>query len=321
MSTGDVSVVIPAHNAEGTVGAAIESAVRQTAGVLEVIVVDDGSSDRTAQVVEQYVRPASEAREESPPIRVITQPQSGPSAARNTAIAAARGLWVAFLDADDTWHSRKLELQLAVAARHPNAVIIATDWLREGPRLVIDTNVKPRCTTFAERDIFVLNRFQTSTVLCRRDAVQSLGGFDSSLDGAEDWDMWLRLARCGEVIKLDCPLVSYRDSADGYSKDLWRVYVTMLAMLDREVARRQFRSGAAGFSHAERSIRRPGNVAMAVILAWHHLRFLVGFVLDGDRAGAGRVFSEMHRRGMLRWAPAGIIRYLVPFLWHRLSSR
>lgn len=313
-----VSVVIPAHNAEATIRAAIESVMSQSSGPLEVIVVDDGSTDATARVASDAAGSIAGAGGRSVPVRVVTQQQGGPSRARNRGIDAARGSWIGFLDADDRWHPRKLEWQLGMAAQHPEAVVVAADWVREGESLVPEETGLPGCTAIGERDILILNRFQTSTALCRRDALRRLGGFDPSLDGVEDWDMWLRLAGVGKVIKLERPLVIYRDSSDGYSKDLPRVYSTMLVMLDRESIRRPL---PLAQSPGLRPVGTPAIPGVEAVSCWHHLRFVVAFVLVRDWSSTARVLAEMRRRSMLRWVPKATVLYLAPFLWRRLVRR
>jgi UDP-N-acetylmuramoyl-L-alanyl-D-glutamate--2,6-diaminopimelate ligase len=284
-----VSVVIAAHNAADTVTGAISSALSQTLTPLEVIVVDDGSSDHTAEL----------ARTFGDPIRVISQSQRGPSAARNVGIVAARGRWVAFLDADDQWHPSKLEFQLAALQSRPETVLVASDWSRDIPRAALPSVIAQSIVT--TRDLLVLNRFQTSTVLVERDVVLRVGGFDPRLDGAEDWDMWLRTSRAGGIIKLDWPFVQYTDSPAGYSKNLERVYETMLVMLDREFG-------------DNRTTRSP-----QTIYAWHFLRWAVAFGLANDSHGACRCLSDLRSHGLGTRAPAATVRYLVPFLARRAA--
>src|SRR5205085_903879 len=121
-----VSVIIPACNAGSTVAESLRSAAEQSWTVLEIIVVDDGSSDRTADVVRDFC-----ARE--PRARLVRQPNLGVAAARNRAIEESSGEWIAPLDSDDLWHPRKIEVQLAAAVVKPNVGLVY-NWSR-----VIDT--------------------------------------------------------------------------------------------------------------------------------------------------------------------------------------
>ena len=287
MIAGRVSVVVPAHDAASTVGDAIRSALAQTRPPDEIVVVDDGSTDGTAAVVESF----------GAAVRLVRQSQRGPSSARNAAAAAATGEWLAFLDADDAWHPGKLEHQLRVAG---DAAVVATDWTREA--VFGDAPPSVRTTRLSTRDILVMNRFQTSTVLLRRAAFDAAGGFDPAVDGVEDWDMWLRASRYGAVVKLDWPFVRYVDVGTGYSKASERVYRAGASMLEREVG------------------PRPDREARAV-LAYHHLRWAIAFRLMGDPGLARACLAELRRRGLLRAVPEGSARFLVPYLGWRADRR
>jgi glycosyltransferase involved in cell wall biosynthesis len=283
-----LSVVVPAHDAEATVEAAIRSALAQTSPPDEIVVVDDGSTDSTSTVVRRI----------GEPVRLVVQRQSGPSAARNAGVAASSGEWVAFLDADDEWHPEKLERQLRVA--QDDVALVATDWAR-GPARGPVPDAMP-ITRLPSRKILLLNRFQTSTVLLRREAFVAAGGFDPSLDGVEDWDMWLRASRHGTVVKLDWPFVRYTDVATGYSKALERVYRTGHTMLQRELG-------------------EPPSGAGRGVMAWHHLRFALAYLLAGDRLAAGRCLSDLRDAGLTGAVPEASVRYLLPFLAGRLQRR
>ena len=271
-----------------------------------------------------------------PAVRIICQAQSGPAAARNTGIETASQPWIAFLDADDVWHPGKLATQLDVAAAHPQAVAVASDWVRRGPTTGAPPSPAPvtghhasdpppttavaTCDSAGERsaghatqrrvptsviteaDLLVLNRFQTSTVLARTADVRAVGGFDTSVDGVEDWDLWRRLAARGPIVKIDRALVSYTDRPEGYSKDLIRVHDTAVVMIQRAVA-----------GCDRRTARR--------LRAWHHLRFAVAFVLDGDRPMAARCLRDVYQDGLLSAVPGAAARHLAPFLVGRLRRR
>jgi glycosyltransferase involved in cell wall biosynthesis len=291
-----VSVVIPAYDAERTLAAALVSALGQVPAPAEVIVVDDGSRDATGSIASSF-----------PAVRLVRQDNQGPSAARNVGIREASQPWVAFLDADDTWLPGKLARQIAAMRRHPAAVLIAGDWVRTEPGAT-GTPVPSRAAdgeqALSYRDLLLLNRFQTSTVLVRGDVLARSGGFDPALDGAEDWDLWLRCAKLGPVVKLEVPLVVYRDEPDGYSKDLGRLYGRMLSMLDRE-----------------RGTTTLTGAAFSRVVAWHHLRFAVAFLLDRDRGQALAVVRNLRAARLLRYVPAAAAQYLAPFLGARVLRR
>jgi hypothetical protein len=284
-----VAVVIPAHDAAGTLAEAINSALGQIRPPDEVIVVDDGSRDDTAEIARGFGKQ----------VALLQQPRLGPSAARNAGVARARSRFVAFLDADDTWHPAKLLVQLPVIALS-DAVVCATDWTRDEPRLSEDAPIAVS-NVFSD-DLVILNRFQTSTVVVSREAFGRSGGFSSALDGAEDWDLWMRLSRLGRIVKLDAPFVRYRDHAAGYSKDLRRHHDAALMVIERELA--------ASPSASSRELR-----------AWHHLRFAVAFARLGDRDRVAQCFARLwSERPLLASVPA-IVRLLAPFLARRTLRR
>ncbi len=172
--TPSISVVIPAYNSAGFIGSAIESVLSQTLPATEVIVVDDGSSDNTAEVVSKY--PA--------PVRLIRQANGGPAAARNHGIREAVGDWIGLLDADDAWLPTKLERQAELTG-DPKVGVIHS-W--------------PGATSVPARanfnDLWERNIVHTSSVLVRQSAVNQAGGFDEdrALISVEDYNLWLKIA-------------------------------------------------------------------------------------------------------------------------------
>lgn len=183
-----VSVIIPAYNAAGCVRRAVESVFAQTYRDFELLVVDDGSTDATHAVLAGYG-----AR-----LTLLTQPNSGPAAARNRGIAQARGAYVAFLDADDYWLPSKLERQVALLDAQPETGFCST------ATSVVDRTGHPagewpcRADVGPLPDVLFMHGTvisgSTSGVLARLPLITELGGFDESLRGFEDPDLWIRLA-------------------------------------------------------------------------------------------------------------------------------
>lgn len=196
-----VSVVIPAYNAADFLARAIDSALGQTLPPSEVIVVDDGSTDGTKDIVRSY----------EPSVRYIRQKNSGAAAARNTGAAAARGDLLAFLDSDDRWHPRKLECQVPLISRWPGAAFCAcglrtanhTEQLRR-------IHVPPEINVTVIRDFRQIFRdpyFGTPTVVMPREVFDECSGFDEDLVTAEDIDLWMRASFMRPVILVEEILV------------------------------------------------------------------------------------------------------------------
>jgi glycosyltransferase involved in cell wall biosynthesis len=216
-----VTVIIPAFNAARTIDETLRSVRSQTHRRLEILVVDDGSVDATAQIVRSH---ATEDRR----IRLIQQPNSGVAAARNRAIAEATSDYVAPIDADDLWRPDKIEKQLARLHRDGETVALVYAW-----SAVIDENSRivaavpgPTHTGNVVGKLFGGNfPGNGSTVLMRKAAVIEAGGYDPSLrarsaQGVEDWQLYFRMATSHEFSVVPEYLTGYRKTATGMSADL-----------------------------------------------------------------------------------------------------
>jgi glycosyltransferase involved in cell wall biosynthesis len=197
-SAPEVSVVIPTRNRLPLLETALRGALRQQDVDLEVVVVDDGSTDETASCL---------AARRDPRLRLLRHASArGVAAARNTGIAHARGEWIAFLDDDDVWSPRKLKTQLGAAAGAASFVYAAAVLLDEDGS-VVETVLPPDPD---ELEQLLLERYVlpagSSNVMARTDLVRRLGGFDERLSVLADWDFWIRLAgnapgaACAEVL-------------------------------------------------------------------------------------------------------------------------
>jgi hypothetical protein len=210
MSQAAVSVVIPTYNRGDMIRDAIDSVLGQTVVPSQIIVIDDGSSDDT------------EARLRSYGGRVLyrRQDNAGPSAARNHGVRLATEPLVAFIDADDAWHPRKLELQLLHMRRDPDLGLLATEQFDWPAAHFPDAPADPAglVTEVTWEDLVVRTSVLTSSVVVRRDVLAKVGDFDSSLCGPEDRDMFLRIAAVARVAALDVPLTGYRDSPGSLTK-------------------------------------------------------------------------------------------------------
>jgi glycosyltransferase involved in cell wall biosynthesis len=224
------SLIIPTFNHARFLGAAIDSALAQTLGAVDVIVVDDGSTDDTPAVLERYAGR----------VRVLRQPNRGLSAARNAGLAAARGTFVSFLDADDVMAPTKLAAQLAVVERSPAIGWTYCDVLMETVATGATTRASERFGYAARAldgwlfpELIHGNFIPAIAPLVRRTALEAAGGFDERLTALEDWDMWLRLSLIAEARYTPDVLVTYRIRAGGMSEDRARMDRGRFQVLDK----------------------------------------------------------------------------------------
>jgi glycosyltransferase involved in cell wall biosynthesis len=222
---GTVTVIIPAYNQASYLGQAVQSALAQTHRDLEVIVVDDGSTDDTALVAQAF----ADTR-----VRYIYQENRGLSSARNAGLREASGVFISFLDSDDQFLPHKLELLLAELERHPEAGLAA------GQAIPVDQDGQPIGKVFdkglpAERAQWLLgNPLHVGSVLLRREWQERVGFFDESLRSYEDWDLWLRLARARCPMRwVARPVSLYRFHPTQMTRDGRQMTTATFAVLDK----------------------------------------------------------------------------------------
>lgn len=214
-----VSVIIPAFNASAHIGRALDSVVAQDYSPIEILVVDDGSTDCTAAIVKNNV----------PKARLISQENAGVAAARNTGLAQATGDLICFLDADDGWFPGKMRAQVDYLCRHPEVGLVYHDWIVWSPDNVWEEPPKDALVTAGlpevdqERSGFIYPQLllsciiHTSTVMLRRHVVDEVGFFDITLKSGEDYDYWLRVSQEKEIHKLARTYSYYRFVAGSLS--------------------------------------------------------------------------------------------------------
>lgn len=197
-----VSAIIPAYNAERYLAAAILSVLAQTYPRMEIVVVDDGSTDHTADIAASF----------GTAVRYIRQPNQGVSVARNRGMTEARGEYLAFLDADDEWLPRKIEVQVARLEARPSAAASFTGKVYVDERRGIETVEMLHLEPDMVGSLLLVSGFvgPPSALLVRRDTLLELGGFDTHLSQSADQDLWIRLAEVGPLDVVDEALVRYR---------------------------------------------------------------------------------------------------------------
>jgi glycosyltransferase involved in cell wall biosynthesis len=209
-----VSVITPVFNAEPYIGAAIESVLGQSVGDWELLVIDDGSTDATPDVVREYAG--------DPRLRVVRREHRGLSAARNEGVSRAMGRLLAFLDADDLWSPEYLERMVSMLDRRPEAVLAFAGWRYVDavgtvlPQFVVPFGGDP---ARAERELPWRNAIVPSAAVAQTAAVRRVGGFDTALHACEDWDLWIRLREEGPFVGLSSDLVLYRAHGESMTED------------------------------------------------------------------------------------------------------
>ena len=196
-----ISVVIPTYNRGWIIAEAIESVLAQDFKNFQLIVVDDGSTDNTREIIRFYERD----------IILISQDRQGVSAARNSGIAAAAGRFIAFLDSDDIWQPEKLSVQVEFFNNHPEAFICQTEeiWIKNGLRINPKKRHKKPSGMIFEPSLS-LCLVSPSAVMMRQSLFEIVGLFDERLPACEDYDLWLRVGCRHPVFLIDTPLVVKR---------------------------------------------------------------------------------------------------------------
>jgi glycosyltransferase involved in cell wall biosynthesis len=223
-----ISVILPTYNRAWILGEAVDSVLNQDYANLELIVVDDGSTDDTASLIATY----------ADRITVICQANRGVSAARNAGIRAASGELIALLDSDDTWLPGKVTAQASFFETHPDALICQTQeiWIRNGVRVNPGNHHRKQTGMIFERSL-ALCLVSPSAVMMRRSLLDEMGLFDEALPACEDYDLWLRIAWKYPIHLIDQALIlKHGGHADQLSRmpelDKYRIR-SIVRLLDR----------------------------------------------------------------------------------------
>lgn len=280
-----VSVIIPSFNCELYIAETISSVLNQTHKDIEVIVVDDGSTDRTREIVASF----------GAPVRLIAQENSGRCAARNRGIREASGEFICLLDHDDYWYPEKLSAQLAAFEKYPEAGGVYSDYIvwnaeAQGGYPAPDSFVRTEPGDAVDQELsgwiyhhFLIDIYMlTSAAMFRAEVFDKCGAFIEDLSYSEDWELWFRISREYQLIGLRRPMTLYRQHAEqgfrvmrdfDYRTDLLERTARQWGLCSRDgrcVSRRRFRNQ----------------------LATYHISFALGHLQSGKRSIAIRSFLK-----------------------------
>lgn len=217
MKIPKVSVIIPAYNSELYIREAIESALAQTYKDLEIIVIDDDSTDKTGQIAKSFGSGLTYIRHNH---------NRGPSAARNTGIKHVNGEYIAFLDSDDIWLPNKIQEQIKLLENNKDIALVYSDGYRvnlSGLEMGLLFNIVKPYRGFVFEELILDNFIPTSSVIVRKDILNEVGTFNDRFLISQDFDLYLRIAESYEIDFVDAPLFKYRiypDSASSKKRDV-----------------------------------------------------------------------------------------------------
>ena len=299
-----VSIIMPAYNVERFVGEAIASVRSQTFSDFELVIVDDGSTDATAAVIERHAHVDHR-------VRLLCQANRGLSAARNVALQQARGSYIATLDSDDAWVPSFLAVQVAILERRPEIdIVTANAWFRGGA--FSGRTAGPCPDPRPDPDLRQLLEDETAVFIMsvfRRRVYETIGGFDEAFRSNEDYDFWIRAALAGfRFARNDTPAAYYRRRDDSVSADEVRMVTGILRVYAKTRAALAHRPAELAILDAQVERFETEQLAAEARYALH----------TGNHAAVQQYLTALHRRrgGALlglarviaRWAPGLLAR-------------
>ncbi|MDX2471393.1 MAG: glycosyltransferase family A protein [SAR324 cluster bacterium] len=269
-----VSIIMPAYNSEATIGDAVATVIAQNYKSWELVIINDGSTDSTEKVAASF---------EDDRIRLITHINCGVAKSRNRGLEEASGELIAFLDADDLWLPDKLQMQVEQFAKGGERLGLAHHNYVEfgdfGERLPGHLKHCKGLALAGEiwQDLMVVNFIGTLSVMVKKEALTQVGGFDETLNGPEDWDLWIKVAKDWQIGYIPEPLALYRQHEGGISKDYRPYAAQILKVLERHL-----------LAHGSKSNQARG--------LWLHNRHMAhGFARSGQRRQAISHFKDACR--------------------------
>ena len=289
-----VTVVIPCYNMGALLPRAVQSVCDQTVQPLEIVVVDDGSTDHTREVLERL-------SQDIPMLRFVSQNNQGNAGAKNTGIEAAKGKWIGLLDADDVWLNDKLESQIELLQRHPDLQWVAGVYHRarythDGQMIVVETSpVDDAIRSSGDGAYEALSMIEgptsvwVGTMLARRSAFQEHGGFNPQLLGCDDSDLWVRFAlRYTRIGFVSRPIAVYTVAQ---SQSLTGIAARQIEPSRYEQMLRLVRFRDESTDQRERSL-------LASILQQNVTGYMSNLLRTGSTSAAREYVAELRRLGL-----------------------
>lgn len=227
--TGLVSVIVPIYNRENLVGRTLDSILSQTYPNIEVIAVNDGSTDGSLAILKKYAENHPEK------IVIVDQLNAGQVCARNNGIKHARGEYIAFLDSDDTWDPQKLTKQLPLFKGNVGLVYCGIHEVGQNGNVLKTVPCEHGLRGNIYQQLLIKNRMTGGTVVVSKRALEVAGWFDESFQAAENWDLWIRIARLFSVDYIDEPLLNYLKHPGNMSSNSQKMSTASWAMLQKHL--------------------------------------------------------------------------------------
>lgn len=218
-----VSVIIPTYNREKYISEAIDSVLNQTYKDYEIIVVDDGSTDKTKEVLTKY----------NDKIRYFYQENQGVSVARNKGIKESKGDYIAFLDADDMWLPQHLEKEIGAFETDSKVALVYAQLRVLNKNKIV--GIKPTIPVFKVEDFWAGASITTSTVIVKKECFYKVGLFNVSLKRAQDSDMWIKISSCFKIHYIPEVLGIYRVVEDIYAKNSLKIYQNQVHLFKKHL--------------------------------------------------------------------------------------
>lgn len=291
-----VSLVIPAYNSRAYICRAVDSCLAQTYSNCEIVVVDDGSTDGTPDLLrETYAEHIGDR------IRLIEQANRGAAGARNTGVREARGEFVQFCDSDDYLLPEKVQKCWEKFNEFPDVVLVNTFATiidaATGREIPLPDAELPSGDIYCELLVGYGNFVGTSTVMVRRQAVLDVGGFDEALPVAEDWDLWLRLAARWPFAAVNEPLMTYYKRTGSLQSDAIALAEGRLRVVQRA---RHYPRREECATDAEYDAHEAGRYHNLALIYWRYGRrkdarecLQHAIRLDPDHATARRLYVQL----------------------------